>query len=129
MTLEVDHPSSVQHALGSTYVFSTLFQYWVHTRGVPKGLVHNLLQQFFILVTSKIAVSDTYFFRILTTQNDHATYVKHVLGSIYVFFFTLFGYWYCGVEGGGAKGFVHNLLVQLFTVGSSKIQVSEAYPF
>ena len=31
-------------------------------RGVPKGLVRNLLQQFFTLVTSKIAVSDPIFF-------------------------------------------------------------------
>ena len=44
------------------------------------------------------------------------------LGCIYVFF-TLFGY---RVPGGGSpKGLVHNLLMQLFTPGSSKIEVFE----
>ena len=39
-------------------------------------------------------------------------------------FFTLFGYL---VRGGGVspKGLVHNLLMQLFTRGSSKIEVFE----
>ena len=45
-------------------------------------------------------VFETCFFDLLTTQNDHPRYVKHVLGSIYVFF-TLFGFW---VGGGGGKG-------------------------
>ena len=48
---------------------------------------------------------------IVTTHNDHPTYVKHVLGSIYVLF-TLFGYWEPGgsllrvdsLQGGLAKG-------------------------
>ena len=38
-------------------------------------------------------------------------------------FFTLFGYWVGG--GGSPKGLVHNLLMQFFTPGSSKIEVSE----
>ena len=59
--------------------------------GSPKGLVRNLLMQFFTLGGSKIEVSETYFFDILTTLNDHPRYVRHVLGRIYVFF-TLFGY-------------------------------------
>ena len=44
-------------------------------------------------------------------------------------FFTLFGYQLRGGRGrgGGApKGLVHNLLLQLFTLGSSKIEVFEA---
>ena len=53
----------------------------------------------------------------LTTQHDHATYVKHVFGHIYVVF-TLVGV---------SKGWVHNLLVQFFTLGSSKIEVFETY--
>ena len=41
-------------------------------------------------------------------------------------FFTLFGYWAHGGGGGGApKGLVHNLLMQFFTLGSSKIEVLE----
>ena len=65
--------------------------------GPPKGLVHNLLMQFFTLGSSKIEVFETCFFDIVTTQNDHPRYVKHVLGRIYVFF-TLLGY---QVGGGG----------------------------
>ena len=39
-------------------------------------------------------------------------------------FFTLFGYW---AQGGGVspKGWVHNLLMQFFTLGSSKFEVFE----
>ena len=68
---------------------------WVLGRGggggSPKGLVHNLLMLFFTLGCSKIEVFKTCFFDIVTTQNDHPRYVKHVLGRVYTFF-TLFGY-------------------------------------
>ena len=40
-------------------------------------------------------------------------------------FFTLFGYWPHGGGGGAPKGLVHNLLMQLFTRGSSEIEVFE----
>ena len=43
-------------------------------------------------------------------------------------FFILFGYW-GGGGGGSPKGLVHNLLVQFFTPGSSKIEVFETYFF
>ena len=50
-------------------------------------------------------------------------YVKHVLGRIYEFL-TLFG---GGGGGGGApRGLVHNLLMQFFTLGCSKIELFEA---
>ena len=89
-----DHPSYVEHVLGCICVFLTLFRYWVGGGGggPPKGLVHNLLMQFCTLDSSKIEFFETYFFYIVITQNDHPSYVKHVLGFIYVFF-TLFGYW------------------------------------
>ena len=35
--------------------------------GAPKGLVHNLLMQFFTLDSSKMGVSKTCFFDIVTT--------------------------------------------------------------
>ena len=63
--------------------------------GLVNGEVHNL--QFFTLGSSKIEVFKTCFYDIVTTQNDHPSYAKHVLGRIYVFF-TLFGY---QVGGGG----------------------------
>ena len=90
--------------------------------------VHNLLMQFFSLRSSKIEVFETYLFDIVTTQKDHPTYVKHVLGRIYVFF-PLFGYWVGGGGGGVPKGLVHNLLMQFFTLGSSKIEVSDTVFF
>ena len=58
--------------------------------GLVNGPVHNLLMQFFILDSSKIEVSETCFFDIVTTQNDISNYAKHVLCRIYMFF-TLFG--------------------------------------
>ena len=58
--------------------------------GLVNGPVHNLLMQFFTLGSSKIEVFETCFSDIVTTQNDHPSYVKHVLGCIYVFF-ALFG--------------------------------------
>ena len=63
---------------------------WRGGGGSPKGLVHNLLMQFFNPDSSKIEVFETCFFDIVTTQNDISSYAKHVLGRIYVFF-TLFG--------------------------------------
>ena len=39
----------------------------VTARGAPKGLVHNLLMQFFTLGSSKIEVFETCFFDIVTT--------------------------------------------------------------
>ena len=41
-------------------------------------------------------------------------------------FFTLFGYWVRG-GGGSPKGLVHDLLVQFFTLGSSKTEVFETF--
>ena len=40
-------------------------------------------------------------------------------------FFTLFGNRVRGGGGGSPKGWVHNLLMQFFTLGSSKIEVFE----
>ena len=68
-------------------MFFTLFGYQVGGGGGgSKGLVHNLLMQFFNPDSSKIEVFETCFFDIVTTQNDHPRYVKHVLGPIYLFF-------------------------------------------
>ena len=68
--------------------------------GLVNGPVHNLLMQLFTQGSSKIEVFELFFFDIVTTQNDHPRYVKHVLGRVYMFF-TLFGYWPHG--GGGVS--------------------------
>ena len=49
-------------------MFFTLFGYWARGGGgSPKGLVHNLLMQFFTLDSSKIEVSETDFFDVVIT--------------------------------------------------------------
>ena len=58
--------------------------------GLVNGPAHNLLMQFFTLGSSKIEVFELCFYDIVTTQNDHRRYVKHVLGRVYMFFI-LFG--------------------------------------
>ena len=82
--------------------------------------------KFLSLGSSKIEVCETRFFDTVTTQNDHPTYRKHISSSIYVVF-TLFGYWVRGGGGGIPKGLVHNLLMQFFTLGCSKIEVSDTF--
>ena len=60
----------------------------------------------------------------MTTHNVQPSYVKHLLGSNYVFF-TLFGDWVqvWGVGGWGSpNGVVHNPLMQFFALYSSKIE-------
>ena len=54
--------------------------------GLVNGQVHNLLMQLFTPGSSKFEVFETCFFDVVTTQNDHPRYVKHVLGRTYVFF-------------------------------------------
>ena len=91
-------------------------------------MVQNLCMQFFTLGSSKIEVSKTYFFHVVTTQYDHPRYVKHVLDRIYVFFI-LFGYWVRGGGGGLPRNWYTTCLMQFFTLGSSKMEVSKTYFF
>ena len=60
----------------------------------------------------------------MITQNDHPGYVKHVLGCIYLVFSPI---WVLRYGGGVSKGLVHNLIMQLFTLGSSKIEVFQTF--
>ena len=48
-------------------MFFTLFGYWPHGWGSLKGLVHNLIKQFFTIGSSKIEVFETCFFDIMIT--------------------------------------------------------------
>ena len=69
MATQNDHPTYVKDGLGCMYVFSTLFGHWVlGGRRSPKGLVPNLLMQFFTPGSSIIEVSEAYFFDTRTTQ-------------------------------------------------------------
>ena len=74
--------------------------------------------QFSRLGSSKMELSETDFFDTLTIQNHQISYVKHVLAPLYAFF-TLFGCW---GEGGLRRGLGHNLLMQFFRLGSSKME-------
>ena len=58
--------------------------------GGGNGVVHNLLMRFFAMYSSKSKFPRLIFFYFVTIHNDQPSYVKHVLGSIPVFF-TLFG--------------------------------------
>ena len=92
-----------------------------------KGLGHNLLMQFSTLSSSKMKISETDFFDILTIYNDQIFYVKHVSYRLYVSF-TLFG---C-LEAWGEvvlKGLGHNLLMQFSTLCSSKTQICQTHFF
>ena len=103
-------------------MFFTLFGCSVGGGGSPKGRVHNLLMQFFTPDSSKIEVFETYFFDIVTTQNDHPSYE-----SMFWAVFTCLSP-YLGIRSGGGgapKGRVHNLLMQFFTPDSSKMEVFE----
>ena len=65
---QYDHPRYVKHVFGRIYLFFIIFGYRVPGGGgSPKGLVHNLLRQFFSLYSSKIEVSETYFFDTVIT--------------------------------------------------------------
>ena len=62
------------------------------------------------------------FFDIVTTHNDEIFYVKHVLDHHYVFSP------YLGVGGrggGGARGLGQTLPIRCFSLGSSKMEISE----
>ena len=83
-------------------------------QGGPKGW-YNLLMQFSSLGSSKMAISETIFFSILTIHNGQISYVRHVLDLIHMLF-TLFG---C-LDGG--KGLGHHLFMQFSTLGSSKME-------
>ena len=81
--------------------------------------------QFSNLGSSKMEISETDFFYILTIQNDSVPYVKHVLAPLYVFFTLLLG----GGGRGLPRGLGHNLLTQFSSLRSSKMEISEtAFP-
>ena len=125
VTTQNGHPRYVKPVLGRIYVFFTPIGYYVQGGGVlPRDWYTTCLCSFSPCRAQKSTFSKLVFFDIVTTQNDHPRYVKHVLGCIYVFF-TLFGYQVRGGGGGAPKGGVHNLLMQLFNPDSSKIEVFE----
>ena len=57
------------------------------------GLGHNLLIQFSTLSSSKMEISETNLFDILTIHNDHISHVNHVLDPLNVLFALLGGFW------------------------------------
>ena len=65
-------------------------------------MVHNVLLRVFTLGIPISEVFETHFFDIVPTQYGHPTYVKHVLGSIYIVFIFFPPYFgnKCGGRGG-----------------------------
>ena len=118
MTIHNDQISYVKHVLAPLYVFFTLFG--CLGGGVPRGPGHNLLMQFYRLSNSKLEISKTDFFYILTIHNDQISYVNHVLAPLYLFF-TLFGCF----GGGVPRGQGHNLLMQFSSLSNSEIEIFE----
>ena len=89
--------------------------------GLPRGLGHNLLMQLSSLGSSKMEISETGFPDIFTIQNDQIILCKACFSrSLCVF--PLFG---CSGGGGVPRGLGHNLLMQLSSLGSSKMEISE----
>ena len=109
----------VKHVLALFYVCFTLFGCW--GGGLPRGVGHNLLMQFSRLGSSKMELSETDFFDTLTIQNDQISYVKHVLAP----FMRFSPYLGVGGRGGLPRGLGHNLLMQFFRLGSSKMENSK----
>ena len=80
--------------------------------------------QFFTLDSSKMEVFKSCFFDIVTTQYDPPSYLKQILGRIWVFF-TLFGYW-VGLGGGGGglpRNWYTTCLCSFSPWNSSKMEV------
>ena len=86
------------------------------------GVCTNCLSSFPPSIGQKWKILQT-FFDIVTTYNDEICYAGHVLDPLCVFF-TLFGC-VCGGGGGGKESRAHNLLIQFFGLGSSKMEFSE----
>ena len=70
--------------------------------GLPRDRYTTCLCSFSLRTAQKWNFFETCFFDIVTTQYDHPSYLKHILGRIWVFF-TLLGYW-VGGGGGAPKG-------------------------
>ena len=81
--------------------------------GFSQGIGTRPTNSAFTLGSSKIEVSETYYFDIVTTQNDHSRYVKRATRT-HVFAIG------CAGGGGGQTGLVHNRLMQFFSRYSSK---------
>ena len=98
LTIQNNEICYVKHVLAPFMCFSPYLGVGRGGGGLPRGLGHNLLMLFSSLGSSKMEISKTDFFDILTIQTDQISYIKHV-SPLYVFF-TLFGCW----GGGGSQG-------------------------
>ena len=87
-------------------------------------MVHNVLMQLFTLGSSKIKVLEPIL--LISWSPKMTIQGMYVLGRMYVFF-TIFAYYVRGW--GSPRGLLHNLVMQLFMLGSFKIEVSETHFF
>ena len=124
-----DHSTYLNHVLGSIYVFFTLFGYWVpEGGGVSQGIGrHPAYDVFHPRTAQKSQFPKLISLDIVITQIDQPTYVWCVL-RLFDEFFTLFRLSVgVGGLGGIPRGLVRNLLVQFFTLESSKITTHKLF--
>ena len=76
-------------------MFFTLVGCWVLGGGLPREWYRTCLRSISPRVAEKSKFRKLNFFDIVAIHNYHRSYVKHVLGSIYVVF-TLGGRWVLG---------------------------------
>ena len=85
LTIHDDEISYLKHVLDLLCVcFHPIWVFFGMGGGGARGVGHNLLMQSSNSGSSKMEISETDFFYILTIQNDQISYVKHVLDPIHV---------------------------------------------
>ena len=89
------HTSHVKHILSNVYVFFTLFRHGVRGRGSSPGIGTQRADASFPPRQLENGILGNLFVGIVVNHNDHTSYVKHVLGDVYVVF-SLFRDWLFG---------------------------------
>ena len=119
-------PSYVKQFLGRIYMFWTLFGYWVGGGGVSQGIGTQPAYAAFHPGQLKNGS-----FRNLFISYCHHLKLPSKLCKAYFrpYLHVLDPIWVLGWGGGSPKGLVHNLLMQFFTLDSSKMEVFETYFF
>ena len=127
VTTQNDHPTYAWCVLGRIYVVFTSFGKCVRWGGVSQGIGTQPAYALFQLGRLKSQSFRGWFF----WYPEHTKWPSNLCIVCFRVYLPGFHFiWVMGAGGGGSpKGFVHNLLMQFFTVGSSKIQISGTFFF